>query len=179
MVCFRGIGDRGWGHWFGGLIAQWGIYPCEHVPWDKEWVTGSLWTQAKKETKALESRVSLFTQMAAFLFSCSNSNCHSMLKASWFLVFQDEKWANPEPRRRNLLALSHSCAPVTQASCQPINTLMTYSDRLAGFAGNRGPGEVWSEVLIIPHTSGAHVTLSPQRGWGISLLGWWNGMKNC
>lgn len=99
------------------------------------------------------------------------------VKSTWFLVFQDEKWANPEPGRRNLLALSHSLTPVAQASCQPINTLMTYSDRLAGPAGNRGPGEVWSEELIIPHTSGTHVTLSPQRGWGISLLGWWNGMK--
>lgn len=87
-----------------------------------------------------------------------------MLNAPWFLVFQDEKGANPEPRRRNLLALSHSCTPVAQASCQLINTLMTYSDRLAGLAGNRGPREVWSEILKMPHTPGAHVTLSPQRG---------------
>lgn len=106
MVCFRGIGDRGWGHWFGGLIAQWGIY---RVPWDKEWVTGSLWTQAKEETKALESRVSLFTQTASFLFSCSNSNCYSMLKAHGFLFskMKSEQIQNPGG---GIFSLSHTAS---------------------------------------------------------------------
>lgn len=106
MVCFRGIGDRGWDHWFGGLIAQWGIY---RVPWDKKWVTGSLWTQAKEETKALESRVSLFTQTASFLFSCSNSNCYSMLKAHGFLFskMKSEQIQNPGG---GIFSLSHTAS---------------------------------------------------------------------
>lgn len=48
---------------------------------------------------------------------------------------------------------------------------MTDSGRLAGLAGSRGPGEVSSEILIIPHPARAHVTLNPQRGCGDTPVG--------
>lgn len=40
--------------------------------------------------------------------------------------------------------------------------MMTCSDRLAGLAGSRGPGEVLSETLVIPDTLGSRDPEHPE-----------------